>query len=594
MLRTPLVKVEIIINQLILSKSMYFFKKKIPIWCRAYLHLFIMVKAAFLIIILSGSLLHGSSYAQKVTLKGNNMQLQKIFLEIRKQTGYDVISRSASLDGKRASSIDWKDKEVSEALDDLLKPLNISYEITGKNILILNEVKVIQQPVATYFSACSRGEVEPVFEKSADERITDTLSFIKNTLVGSEFGWVGYTTTDLSGGFGFYFDFDEKDRVKMVADINNTSASAVKESTYRVRQVMAATLSFDTYNYLTMLQDPTPGTLGGSAGKGFGSDVEFEYIRNSGDTLFFQGRKFKKDFILIKASAEDQSKYTSGEYLTSISTFKDVFNAIKNAYIEVDFEGQTNRVGISMIFDGAMATRKSAIFTYVDARNNAITRATKKIAFLLGGIVFLEGGVKVYDFTFVSVKQINAQTLAVYDSNGNEYVINESSTPIIPLNESLGSAHSNFRFQHNAVYPGTSDLAKEVLDRIWYHLPLASNDPRYGVAGKVGTWFTPAEIDFTFQSVNNRLNITFRLWQNANGPWTDVFQFGYTTNEDKSITLTRQNNGSSGYVPWTFEEFSSYLHEKTFNVEFYEEDGATYAKYTSQSDPGFDFTMLIL
>ena len=173
---------------------------------------------------------------------------------------------------------------------------------------------------------CSKTkEVDLVLGADPDARISDTLMFVKKTLVEAPNGWKAYTNTNLAGGYGFYMDFAENDRLKMIADLTSTSAKDIKESTYRIRQIMGATLSFDTYNYLTMLQDPNPNSFDGVAGKGLESDVEYEYLKTHGDTVFFSGRRFKNPLTFVKATAEEKAKYVNAGYLQAIERVKSFF-----------------------------------------------------------------------------------------------------------------------------------------------------------------------------------------------------------------------------------------------------------------------------
>jgi len=288
----------------------------------------------------------------------------------------------------------------------------------------------------TFFSACNRGEVELVFDKPADDRIADTLSYLKNSLVGAEHGWVAHTTTDLTGGYGFYFDFSANDRVKMVADITGGTASAVKESSYRVRQIMSATLSFDTYNYIAMLQDPSPGTLGGDAGKGFGSDVEYEYIKTSGDTLFLRGRKFKKDLVLIKATNAQKQQYIDGEYATAIDKVTDFFEQNANPYIEI------GNIKYQISINEA---RKNTDATGVLPGNEVLTIADK-FYFTLDGIKIV-GGMAIGGEVFVAYRWIEGRLYAI-SRQGTPYEIKNSASPILPLHLLMGAKYSGLRSSH--------------------------------------------------------------------------------------------------------------------------------------------------
>ncbi|MNY20729.1 hypothetical protein D3C86_1542290 [compost metagenome] len=63
--------------------------------------------------------------------------------------------------------------------------------------------------------SCSKPkEVDPIFGDPT-QRIADTLAYVKNTLVAAPNGWKAFTTTSISkGGYGFYMQFSENDRLK--------------------------------------------------------------------------------------------------------------------------------------------------------------------------------------------------------------------------------------------------------------------------------------------------------------------------------------------------------------------------------------------
>src|SRR5690606_3526094 len=118
---------------------MYFFsKKKIPRRYPRFRQLFIMLKVTALFIVLSAGMLQAHTYGQRLNMTGKSMSLQQVFLEIRKQTGYNVLGRTALLKGKVVDQITWSDMEMAAALTDLLLPFGLTYEISGKNILVID------------------------------------------------------------------------------------------------------------------------------------------------------------------------------------------------------------------------------------------------------------------------------------------------------------------------------------------------------------------------------------------------------------------------------------------------------------------------
>lgn len=189
------------------------------------------------------------------------------------------------------------------------------------------------------FTACRKTEVENVFYASPEKRMQDTLEFIRKELLNSPYGWKGGLNTGLKGGFGFYVNFDAEQNVAMLSDYSTAAGTDVKQSTYRVSATNTAVLLFDTYNYISILQDPVPSVAGGTAGQGYRSDVEFIYTGHRGDSLFFKGKKYEHPFTLIKISQAEQQAYLAG----SLNSYKtDFVNAFNSNYTSAYYNDGSN------------------------------------------------------------------------------------------------------------------------------------------------------------------------------------------------------------------------------------------------------------
>ncbi|MDQ8004633.1 MAG: DUF4302 domain-containing protein [Pedobacter sp.] len=204
------------------------------------------------------------------------------------------------------------------------------------------------------FTACRKTEVEEAFYASSEKRMQDTLEFIRKQLTSAPHGWKGGLTTGLKGGFGFYFNFDADQNVDMLSDYSTASGNDVKKSTYRVSATNTAALLFDTYNYISLLQDPVPGVAGGTSGQGYRSDVEFIYTGHRGDSLFFKGKKYEHPFTLVKTSQIEKDAYLSGGINLYQTNFANVFNnnysyayyndgSNENLAVEIDWTGKRVR-----------------------------------------------------------------------------------------------------------------------------------------------------------------------------------------------------------------------------------------------------------
>jgi hypothetical protein len=274
---------------------------------------------------------------------------------------------------------------------------------------------------AFLFAGCKK-EVPHFFEESPDDRMAARISELKTGLLSAPNGWKAHLTTSAKGGYGFYMQFSPTE-VTMVGDLNETTATQPQSSTWRIKWVMYPTLIFDTYNYIAMLQDPTPATYGGNAGSGLQSDVEFEYQYSNGDTIVLRGFKYRNYFILVKATAEEKNRYLSNAYKDNIEAINDFFTNNSNNYIELP--GLNNKV--ELVFDKSTKTVK---FQYVDNEDNVKQVSGKynfedvgvnfAAGFTLGGVTFVKG--KLEDGKFV-----------LYAADGTKYIVNQSPNPILPM-----------------------------------------------------------------------------------------------------------------------------------------------------------------
>jgi TonB-linked SusC/RagA family outer membrane protein len=77
-----------------------------------------------------------NGFAQRVTLNEKNVPLEKVFLKLKKQTGYVLWFEDKTLQGAKKVSISIKDATIDEALEACFKDQQLSYEMIGKTIVI--------------------------------------------------------------------------------------------------------------------------------------------------------------------------------------------------------------------------------------------------------------------------------------------------------------------------------------------------------------------------------------------------------------------------------------------------------------------------
>jgi len=271
-------------------------------------------------------------------------------------------------------------------------------------------------------AGCKKND-DRVFDKLPEERMSERNAELRDKLLGSPNGWKGYLKTSYKGGgYAFYIKFNADETLSMMADLNNTSATVPNTSTFRIKYVMNTSLIFDTYNYLGLLQDPTPAAYGGAAGTGYKSDIEFDYLRSNGDSVILKGKKYLNILTLVKASASDETSFNNGGYLTAINKFKGFF-AGASPYVLLNNAGTEKKLEL---FTSNNDKTLSGMYT---APGQTATTVTTGFAYGIDG-AYLADGLVIDGIRFTGLKWKDATTLVMYDDKGKEYPVQRAEIPV--------------------------------------------------------------------------------------------------------------------------------------------------------------------
>jgi len=287
---------------------------------------------------------------------------------------------------------------------------------------------------------CEKSSYVAKFEKLPQERAAEQISLVSTSLTAASNGWIATLPTQAGGGYAFYMAFDKEQGVTMYGDITATSAQTSAKSYYRVKQDMGTELVFDTYNYISLLNDPN-GTLGGANKIGYSSDIEFTFDKIAGDTMMFIGKKFRQPFKLVKATAAQQTSYLAGNLKTNIDKLTAFFAANRNSYIEITPGIKT---GVIPDFSNSLANGKRIELSTVNA-DKSVTSGKAKIANTIDELTILNGGLVFQGIVFVKIAWKSATVLAMYDRTGKEYIINNNPVPLLEFKDA---------FKFNGAYNG--------------------------------------------------------------------------------------------------------------------------------------------
>lgn len=431
--------------------------------------------------------------------------------------------------------------------------------------------------VALSFFSCRQTETELLFDAVPEERMSERLAELQNKLTESETGWIATLPTANGGGYGFFMKFHEDQTVEMYADLTDATAVGKLTSTYRTKWVMNASLIFDTYTHLSLLQDPVPSVFGGAAGSGFGSDIEFEYMRSTEDSVILRGLKYQRQLTLVKASSAEQQLYEDGGYLDEINKVKNFFNETPNPYIEASVGGASVKFGITLNAANTLASGKRITLTGL-LPDGSVATVQSKFAFVSNGIDVLDDGLIYDQFTFTKARWEDDGTLAFFDLTGEKFVVESQPEPLLPLIRLIGSGYTL------TIPLGAAEESSPSFLTMYNNLRTVLN---------TGTYFRMRDLTLTFNPNNGRMVMQTNMPQVDGGSnFMHTFNFSYVTEGD-NIQFTYLSYGDYGsYTIARFSPFFTKLTTGSFNVDYQiTSGGVVLGKFTSNDDPSFYFTL---
>lgn len=152
------------------------------------------------------------------------------------------------------------------------------------------------------FSSCE-SEFENVFDKTPTERKIESNLKLSNLLSDAEFGWKTKLIVGTSPTVGEYLVFKFN---KLEAGINSgivtiASSFGKEDSEYIISSEIGSLLRFVTPNeslyWMIYPSDRTP--------QGYGADMEYIFMKEEGDKLYFKGKERNSEMVLEKANESD-------------------------------------------------------------------------------------------------------------------------------------------------------------------------------------------------------------------------------------------------------------------------------------------------
>ncbi len=210
--------------------------------------LFIVMKLIAILLLIGTMHLSAASYSQNITLSVRNADLQTVFKQINKQSGYLFFYADRNNINQKKVSVDLKSVPINQALDQILKDQKLTYTIINKTIVLQNraevplDVEVMVKPIqlsGKVTDAATKSGISGVniYQKDNKGNRTQTSSngeFKINVNPGDilVFSFIGYKAKELKVVDAKFVEILLEAEVKTMNDVVITGYQTIKKESF--------------------------------------------------------------------------------------------------------------------------------------------------------------------------------------------------------------------------------------------------------------------------------------------------------------------------------------------------------------------------
>ncbi|SHF39430.1 TonB-linked outer membrane protein, SusC/RagA family [Pedobacter caeni] len=163
--------------------------------CSAYMTKFLLVMKLTAILLIAVIMQVNATIgkAQKVSFKERNTSLERVFREIKRQTGYNILVSGRMLNTATRISVDFSGTSLDEVMEKCLEGKALTYSITDRTIIVRPK-EAIKESTVTYADGVVSGQVKD--PKKGDALPGVTIKIENGT-------WSKTAMTDNNGNYRF-------------------------------------------------------------------------------------------------------------------------------------------------------------------------------------------------------------------------------------------------------------------------------------------------------------------------------------------------------------------------------------------------------
>src|SRR5687767_10292935 len=181
--------------------------------------------------------------------------------------------------------------------------------------------------VIVILASCKDDEIA-LFEKTADERVSEAIATLKQDLVAPANGWrMKYRPEEESGSFYVLMDFNEDNTVHIRSDLGSNDGQFFDQTiTYRIDSSLGLELIIETYSFFSFLFEQDAAT--------FLAEYEFNFVNKTpDDALVFNSKSDPdtKTILLFEQAAATDADLLGTQLSTNLNIMADDLNMIASA-----------------------------------------------------------------------------------------------------------------------------------------------------------------------------------------------------------------------------------------------------------------------
>ncbi|TAN16711.1 MAG: SusC/RagA family TonB-linked outer membrane protein [Chitinophagaceae bacterium] len=191
-----------------------------------------IMRLTILLIIISTLTISAKSYSQKVTLNLRDVQIQKVFTQIREQTGCSFLWTEETLKGLPSVSVSVHEASLTEAVKAVLQGLPLTYNVHG-NVVYIERETVPPLQINPYINP----PVLPLHEITGSVTDSATGKPLIGVTIQVKGNTIG-TTTNANGEFSLNVP---ENTVLVVSYLGYTSKEVVISGSNKIQIILSAT-----------------------------------------------------------------------------------------------------------------------------------------------------------------------------------------------------------------------------------------------------------------------------------------------------------------------------------------------------------------